>query len=83
MSITIFLTTLFQILDIICPGLVVLNQIVAYTICTFGIFYYMISIGLFLAKFAPILRRKYGKAKTLRVWEIFVSIGKDTVQGVY
>ena len=66
----------FQILDIICPGLIVLNQIVAYTICTFGILYYMISIGLFSARFAPILRRKYGKAKTLRVWEIFVSVGK-------
>jgi len=28
-----------------------------------------------MSKIAPLLRKKYGKAVTLRIWEIFVSIG--------
>ena len=66
-----------QIVDFFCPELIKLNPVITYSVCTFGLLYYMISVGLFLAKGAPFLRRKYGKATTLKVWEIFVSIGKS------
>ena len=65
-----------QILDLFLPQLIVLKPAVAYGICSFGLLYYMISVGLYLSKIAPFLRKKYGKAVTLRIWEIFVSIGK-------
>ena len=65
-----------QIVDILYPRLIELNPGLTYSICTFGLLYYMISVGIFLAKIGPFLRRKYGKALTLRVWEIFVSIGR-------
>ena len=65
-----------QILDFFLPQMIVLKPAVAYGISIFGLLYYMISVGLYLSKIAPFLRKKYGKAVTLRIWEIFVSIGK-------
>ena len=65
-----------QILDFFSPGIIEMKSSKAYSICVFGLLYYMISVGLFLTKIAPFLRKRYGKAMTLRFWEIFVSIGK-------
>ena len=65
-----------QILDFFSPGIIEMNSSKAYLICIFGLLYYMISVGLFLTKIAPFLRKQHGKAKTLRFWEIYVSIGK-------
>ena len=65
-----------QILDFFSPGIIEMKSSKAYLICVFGLLYYMISVGLFLTKIAPFLRKRHGKAMTLRFWEIFVSIGK-------
>ena len=65
-----------QILDFFSPGTIDMKPSKAYLICIFGLLYYMISVGLFLTKMAPFLRKRHGKAMTLRFWEIFVSIGK-------
>ena len=67
---------LIQVLDFFNPGLITVTPVTAYVICTIGLLYYMFSVGLFLRYFARILRKKYGKATTLRIWEIYVSIGK-------
>ena len=65
-----------QILEFFSPGMIEMKSSKAYLICIFGLLYYMISVGLFLTKIAPSLRKHHGKAMTLRFWEIYVSIGK-------
>ena len=65
-----------QVLDFFKPGLITLSPVAAYVICTIGLLYYMFSVGLFLTNIGSFLRKKYGKATTLRIWEIFVSICK-------
>ena len=63
-----------QILHYIIPDSVVLSPSAAYTICTVCIFYYPIAITIFFKEIAPRIRDKYGKGKTLRIWEVYVSI---------
>ena len=65
-----------QVLDYLKPGLITLSPVTAYVICTIGLLYYMFSVALFLRYFTGILRKNYGKARTLRIWEIYVCIGK-------
>ena len=63
-----------QILSYINPASIVIPPINAYIICTFGLLYYIIAITVFFKVIGPWMRRKFGKATTLRVWEIYISI---------
>ena len=44
-------------------------------ICGFGLFYYILSITFFFLWLGPRLRDWWGKDKTLRFWEFYVSVG--------
>ena len=46
----------------------------AFSICAFGLFYYILSISFFFKCLGPWMREKVGTAKTLRFWEYFVSL---------
>ena len=46
----------------------------AYAICIVGLLYYPLAITIFFISIAPRIRKSYGKATTLRIWEIYVSI---------
>jgi len=46
----------------------------AYSVCVFGLFYYILSISLYFLVLAPYMRRRWGTALTLRVWEYYVSV---------
>ena len=63
-----------QILHYIAPESVTLLPTTAYIVCTFGLLYYIIAITIFFKIIGPWMRKKFGKAVTLRVWEIYISI---------
>lgn len=56
-------------------GMFAISNSTAAIICTFGLFYYILSISWFFLWLAPRLRILWGKGNTLRFWEFFVSLG--------
>lgn len=46
----------------------------AFSICAFGLFYYILAISFFFKYLGPWMRVRWGTAKTLRFWEYFVSL---------
>ena len=51
-----------------------LSNAVAFTISVICLLYYPIAITIFFLKLAPWIRENYGKASTLKCWELYVSI---------
>ena len=51
-----------------------LGKPVAFTISIICLLYYPTAITIFFLKLAPWIREKYGKATTLKCWELYVSI---------
>ena len=63
-----------QILSYIYPESLALLPSTAYTVCFIGLLYYPIAITVFFKIIGPWMRKKFGKATTLRTWEIYISI---------
>jgi len=55
-------------------GIFRVSHVWAFSFCTFGLFYYILSISFFFKCLAPWMRVKWGVANTLRFWEYFVSV---------
>ena len=51
-----------------------MNHTLAFSICAFGLFYYILAISFFFKCLGPWMRGKVGTDKTLRFWEYFVSL---------
>ena len=70
----------FQVIDtlgssgILQEGIFKMSHTLAFSICAFGLFYYILSISFFFKCLGPWMREKVGTAKTLRFWEYFVSL---------
>ena len=63
-----------QIIYYINPQLIGIEPITAYTICAVCLIYYPLAITIFFKYIGPWMRTKYGRANTLRFWELFVSV---------
>ena len=63
-----------QLLDTFGVGVFTITPVTAYILCVAGNLYYFISISVFFKYIGPFLRKKIGVAKTLRVWEFYVSV---------
>jgi len=59
---------------ILQEGIFRVSNVWAYSFCTFGLFYYILSISFFFKCLGPWMRRRWGTAKALRFWEYFVSV---------
>ena len=46
----------------------------AYAICLVGLLYYPLSMTFFVKYLGPRMRKRYGKATTLKVWEYYISL---------
>ena len=62
-----------QVFDLFNPGSLMLTPSTAYIICTVGVFYYPAAMTAFFKWIAPWMRNKYGKARTLRFAEIYLT----------
>ena len=63
-----------QVLDTIGVVSLSLDNGTAFVICLLGNLYYFTSISVFFRHIGPWLRRRWGVANTLRLWEFYVSL---------
>ena len=73
MIIITFLGWLLQIYAFFHPELK-LDKSVAFAFSIICLLYYPTAITIFFLKLAPWIRENYGKATTLKCWELYVSI---------